>query len=607
MQGFGGIRALSGLRATEIAMAIKLRVEQVTPVTNKKAWKISVAASVLLVVAVFVALFGTGSRLFVVKTPSMGTVAPVGTLVVVHPQASYAVGEVITYEREGVSYTHRIVDQTSAGFILKGDINGATDALPVPASEIVGKVVFAGRYLGFLFQGLPWIVLGGAIVFGLTLIPKLPPSWRWQVRFIGWSLVVSLVALWQRPWVNMEMLAYAPQGDGVDMHLVNTGIFPVKVVGTILGSGQDAIVTQTVSDSHGHYVVTPELALNFWWFVLLLAICLTPMVASLFVGIQDESAADADDDSAADAEVPESSAQKRRRIGVLALIITASVVLVAIVLQWSTHATLTASISNSADKAVTRTFFSCKNAITSSGNPAYLAWALDTARGTGANEPDLSGNSRTGRYLATSTVDSTSVGCNHDTYKSAVVFNGTTQCLVENNSWATTVQPNTFSLEAWFRTSTTSNGKIIGFGDSRNTVGDTNWDRHIYLDKDGRIVFGVYPNTVKIVYTRLGLSYADNTWHHVVATLSTAGQSLYVDGQLAMTNATVTTAEAKPGYWKVGCGNLTGWRNAVTDAAGSTALDYNGPSYFAGYIQYAAVYSTALTATQVLQHYQAGA
>jgi hypothetical protein len=227
---------------------------------------------------------------------------------------------------------------------------------------------------------------------------------------------------------------------------------------------------------------------------------------------------------------------------------------------------------------------------------------------TGTSETDLSGNNRTGAYVASATRYTTSVGCNQDTPKAAVTFNGTSQCLYVNNNYATSgYAPNTFSLEAWFNTGTTSGGKIIGFGTSRNGVADTNWDRHIYLDRDGRVVFGVYPGSVKIVYTKAGLSYADNKWHHVVATLSSAGQSLYVDGTLAMTDPTVTSAEGVSGYWKVGCGNLDNWQNAATEAAGSTALDYTGPKYFTGRIQFAAVYNIALTPAQALEHFQAGA
>ena len=78
---------------------------------------------------------------------------------------------------------------------------------------------------------------------------------------------------------------------------------------------------------------------------------------------------------------------------------------------------------------------------------------------------------------------------------------------------------------------------------TKNCAADANYDRHIYLDKDGRIVFGVYPGAVKIVYTAAGRSYADSKWHNVIATLSSAGESLYVDGQWVMTDTTVTSAE----------------------------------------------------------------
>jgi len=84
----------------------------------------------------------------------MGTVAPVGTLVAVHPEAAYRVGDIVTYERKNRSYTHRIVDITDQGYITKGDINDATDALPVQPDEVVGLVTVRLRYAGFLLQGL---------------------------------------------------------------------------------------------------------------------------------------------------------------------------------------------------------------------------------------------------------------------------------------------------------------------------------------------------------------------------------------------------------------------------------------------------------------------
>jgi signal peptidase I len=577
-------------------------------VTSKKAWTISVSASILLVVLVFVGLFGAGYRFFVVKTPSMATVAPVGTLVAVHPETSYAIGDVISFSRSDRSYTHRIVASTAQGWSTKGDLNGSPDPLPVTNSQIIGKVVFAGKYLGFLIDALPWILFGCAIVYALTLLPRVRPSWRWQIRLVGWSLVTSVVALWQRPWVNMVMLGYVPDDvAGVDMHLVNTGIFPVRVIGTVLQSGQDAVVNQTVADAAGRFSVTPQLALNSAWFLALVLICLAPTVASLLIPIEDPVPAATVDE--AKVRKPQTARTGIRRFVTAqafapALVVVAAVVAVSFVLQAGTQSAYVSSIKNSTDTAGTRTWFTCRNAESSATTPAYLAWALGTSGTT--TETDLSTNGRTGAYMAT-TATTASVGCVRDTAKS-VTFNGLSQCLYENANYATTnYHPDTFSLEAWFNTGTKSSAVIIGFGASRNSVNETNWDRHIYLDKDGRIVFGVYPNAVKIVYTKAGTSYADSKWHHVVATLSSAGQTLYVDGQWVMTDATVTSAEQVSGYWKVGCGNLDNWRNAATDEGGSTALDYTGPKYFTGQIQYAAVYSTPLTAAQVMEHYLAGA
>ena len=87
--------------------------------------------------------------------------------------------------------------------------------------------------------------------------------------------------------------------------------------------------------------------------------------------------------------------------------------------------------------------------------------------------------------------------------------------------------PTTFTAEAWFKTTTTSGGKIVGFGGS-STGSSGSYDRHVYMDNSGRITFGVYPNAVKTV--RSTSSYNDGQWHHVAASLSPAGMQLSLDG-----------------------------------------------------------------------------
>lgn len=569
------------------------------------------ATTAILIAVLMGALSGIGLRFFTVSSPSMGMVAPVGTLVVAKSATSYGLGDIVTYERGGRSYTHRIVATNPDGsFVTKGDLNSAADALPVTPELIVGRAVWIAPGLGWLFQALPWLAIGAMVVYLFSLWHRFDHSWQWVVRISGWSLVITAVAVWLRPWVNLVMLASGPAetGGGAMMHVVNSGLFPLDVLGTRLVSGQDTVAHVTYQDARGYYSLTPTLALHWWQQLWLYVLCLVPTGLAFLIRQPDTApparAIESEDAPAVPEFAPltesEQTALRRRRVLTLASIVLAVLLSVALTVIGVTSGALAAKVNNNSNTAGTRTYFTCKSAMSSTAVPRpYLAWAMGT---TANNQTDLSGNGRTGRF-STAATTSTSIGCLRDTPAASVTFAGN-KCLYINANYAAST-PNTFSIEAWFRTSRTSNGNIIVFGDRTGTA-DSNHDRKIYLDRDGRVVFGVYPDAVKIVYTAAGKNYADNTWHHVVATLSSAGQSLYVDGALAMTNPDVTTAQNFAGYWKVGCGALGGWRNAATDESGGTNNDYSGPVYFTGQLQYAAVYTAALTAAQVEEHYLAG-
>ena len=148
--------------------------------------------------------------------------------------------------------------------------------------------------------------------------------------------------------------------------------------------------------------------------------------------------------------------------------------------------------------------------------------------------------------------------------------------------------PQTFAVEAWFKTNTTKGGKIVGFG-SANSGNSSSYDRHVYMQNNGKLTFGVYPGSVKTVTS--ANSYNNNQWHHVVAQLSSAGMQLYVDGQLVGSDASVTSAQGYDGYWRIGGDNLGGWTNQPTN------------SYFAGDIDDVAVYDAPLSQNQVSWHW----
>ncbi|WP_456600578.1 LamG-like jellyroll fold domain-containing protein, partial [Blastococcus sp. SYSU DS0616] len=147
--------------------------------------------------------------------------------------------------------------------------------------------------------------------------------------------------------------------------------------------------------------------------------------------------------------------------------------------------------------------------------------------------------------------------------------------------------PHTFSIEAWFETRSTTGGKIIGFGDQRTGLSN-NYDRHLWLDPDGRLHFAVWPGMPFELVSQQ--TYNDGSYHHVVATLGPNGLSLYVDGKLVASRTDGISAQEIPaGYWRIG-----GDRS------------WSGAPYFPGSIDEVAVYPTVLTAEQVARHHAAG-
>ena len=158
-----------------------------------------------------------------------------------------------------------------------------------------------------------------------------------------------------------------------------------------------------------------------------------------------------------------------------------------------------------------------------------------------------------------------------------------------------TPAPTVYSIETWFKTTSTRGGKLVGYGNRVMLNGgsvvplSSKFDRQIYLTDDGRLIFGVASASRVTLSSPAG--YNNGQWHHVVATQGAAGMALYVDGVRVASNA-VKTAQAFSGFWRIGGDNLSGWPSKPTS------------DYFAGNIDETAIYPTALTATQIADHYR---
>jgi hypothetical protein len=151
--------------------------------------------------------------------------------------------------------------------------------------------------------------------------------------------------------------------------------------------------------------------------------------------------------------------------------------------------------------------------------------------------------------------------------------------------------PDVFSVEAWFRTSTTKGGKIIGFGSSASGSSSTS-DRHIYLTNSGRLRFGVIQSGNRSVGSTA--TFNDGHWHHVVGTMDATGLKLYADGSPVASRNDVVRGGRYTGYWRVGGDQLSGWTDNPTTG------------YLTGDIDQAAVYNKAMIASEVSNHRQLG-
>ena len=102
-----------------------------------------------------------------------------GDLIIVQVQSEYRTGEIVTYPADGFLVTHRVKAIVDENLILQGDANNAADANPVPAEQILGKVILTVPWLGHaaLFLKTPvgflcFLVIGFLMECGLSWLSK---------------------------------------------------------------------------------------------------------------------------------------------------------------------------------------------------------------------------------------------------------------------------------------------------------------------------------------------------------------------------------------------------------------------------------------------------
>lgn len=118
----------------------------------------AIIALALLLVATLFPLEGN-YQVKIVQSGSMEPSILTGSVVVIQPASSYMVHDVITFGADNakdIPTTHRIVAfEGTPGkmlFTTKGDANEEADTRKVPERDVIGKVVFAVPYVGFVLD-----------------------------------------------------------------------------------------------------------------------------------------------------------------------------------------------------------------------------------------------------------------------------------------------------------------------------------------------------------------------------------------------------------------------------------------------------------------------
>jgi len=147
------------------------------------------------------------------------------------------------------------------------------------------------------------------------------------------------------------------------------------------------------------------------------------------------------------------------------------------------------------------------------------------------------------------------------------------------------------SVEMWFKTA--QSGVLMAAG-TQETSGIP-WGPMLYVGTDGKLRGSLAAVTAPITSTGV---VNDNTWHHVVLTVSGSNQTLFLDG------AQVGTLSAAVTAWR----NSATIGNGVADPATSPAVPSPRAAFaFKGLIDEVALYDKPLTAAEVTAHHGARA
>lgn len=253
---------------------------------------------VLLAAVAVVALGGClgwrahGGTWMHVDSPSMGTTAPVGSLLWVARTDPDRLrpGDFITFRApNGGTYSHRVLARYDDGTLAtKGDLPGPDPWRTAP-EDVLGEVRATWPGLGWLVGAAPLLLPGaGLVLLARALVRR---EHRLPVTMVLGAAVVSLVLATYRPLLGAERVAFVPDGAGARATYVGTGLLPVRLraeepggASVVLHAGEVGSVEVRSAGVRGDFRVALAPELPRWWWLAVVLGCLTPAAAAAVRG-----------------------------------------------------------------------------------------------------------------------------------------------------------------------------------------------------------------------------------------------------------------------------------------------------------------------------------
>jgi len=230
----------------------------------------------------------SGGGLFWVGSPSMGMIAPVGSLVATQPLAPSArlhVGEIVVFDPHpgtSITYVHRIHLVLPHGhYLTKGDLNQVPDPWIISRGDIIGTPQAIIPAIGWLYKCATWLFLGAATLIFVSHFAK-ERQRRW-ILALGVPLLWAVPVLWYRPFIGGFLYGSGQRGRMVTANMVDTGILPVQYTPSIGRAvravpGQGVMVTGLTTKHKPVFDIRVSAALPWWGWALVILVCLSPLI-----------------------------------------------------------------------------------------------------------------------------------------------------------------------------------------------------------------------------------------------------------------------------------------------------------------------------------------